>query len=209
MKTSTLIKCLLPLSFLAFGGTSYSAPSLKIKKIQTGGTGCPNGTVTTSISNDQQAFTLIFDEFFVELAGRRPSQRRACQIDLTMKVPAGWSYSIGTFDYRGYAYLEPGVQATQTAMYYFQGGSNSPTFTTRFGGNQEFDDVYSVRDTIAIAAAVWSPCGVNRNLQIKTDLRLERRNRRSDAYGYISTDSIDGEVSTKYYYKFWWQWRKC
>ena len=208
MKKRTIFKALLPLGLLALSAPSYSQ-SLKIKKIKTGGTGCPNGTVTTSISNDQKAFTLIFDEFFVELAGRRPSQRRACQIDLTMKVPAGWSYSIGRFDYRGYGYLEPGVQGTQTALYYFQGSGQSDVFTTRFGGNREFDDIYTVSDTIGINAMVWSPCGVNRNLQIKTDLRLQRRNSRSNAYGYLSTDSLDGEFKTKHKYKFWWQWRRC
>ena len=209
MKTRILLKTLLPFCALALGAPAMGQ-NLQIRNIQSGGTGCPAGTVTTSISNDKQAFTVIFDEFFVELAGRRPSQRRSCQLDLTMRVPAGWSFSIGQFDYRGYAFLEPGVTATQTAFYYFQGdGANSRVFRTDLRGSngKEFDDIYQLTDTIGLNAVVWSPCGANRNLQIKTDLRLQKRNRA--AYGYISTDSIDGEFRNVHQYKFYWQWRRC
>lgn len=199
----------LPVAALLYGSSLMAAPKIKVQNIQTGGTGCPAGTVTQSVSQDKQAFTLIFDEFFVELAGRRPMQRRNCQIDLTLKVPSGWQFSIATFDYRGYAYLERGVEATQTAYYYFQGGQTSGMFETRIGGNRDFDDVYQVTDTLGIASLVWSPCGASRNMQINTDLRLKKRSPRSNAYGYMSTDSIDGQFRTQYWFRFGTRWRRC
>lgn len=213
MKKFILISGLLAAPLVFSGSAQAEGPNpneVWVESIQAGGTGCPAGTYTQSISDDRQAFTLIFDEFFVELAGRRPVQRKNCQIDLALHVPNGWQFSIASFDYRGYAYLEPGIDAVQTAYYYFQGQGNSPTFYTQIGdGSSEFDDIYTISDTIGIESVVWSPCGATRNLQINTDLRVQRRNRRSQAYGYLSTDSIDGEFQTRHSWRFGFYWRPC
>ena len=227
MKISVL-KGLLPLSFMAFAGVAMAdspdADEVYIKNLVTGGSGCPNGTVTESISDDRQAFTLIFDEFYAEVYDGKKMDTRFCQINLTLHVPSGWQYSLATFDYRGYAYLEEGAAATQRASYYFTGDGQTTTFQTAIEHDgYDFDDIYQISDTIGMASVVWSPCGAERALNVKTQLQLtnkyhprnnpdayhKRRNRRGvkGAYGYMSTDSADGHIEQVIRFGLWW--RRC
>ena len=85
-----------------------------------GGTGCPPGTVASSFSPDRTTFTMIFDSFIASSGPGVPvtDSRKNCQINVDMRYPSGWSYSIVSVDYRGYASLPAGVSATQKATYY-------------------------------------------------------------------------------------------
>ena len=85
-----------------------------------GGSGCPAGTVASSFATDRKTFTMIFDSF-VASSGTGVAiteNRKNCQINVDMYYPQGWSYSIVSVDYRGYASLPAGVTATQKATYY-------------------------------------------------------------------------------------------
>jgi hypothetical protein len=88
-----------------------------------GGTGCPSGTVSSILSDDRTIMTLIFDEFVASIGPgiRITEARKNCQLNLNLRYPGGFQYSIFSADYRGYAYLEKGVTGTQRSAYYFSG----------------------------------------------------------------------------------------
>lgn len=179
------------------------ADNVYINKIVYGGNGCPQGTVSELISPDKQSFTLLMDEYIAEIGPYvdRKQNRKSCQIGVELVVPAGWSYSVATIDYRGFADLDQGVTGQQVASYYFQGQGKTGQFASNISGRYNSD--YHFRDTIGLNAQVWSPCGQTRALNIKSEVRLATRNR--NAQGVMTIDSVDGAVAMKYGLV----WRRC
>jgi hypothetical protein len=181
------------------------APSyVRVKSISYAGSGCPAGTVATNVAQDRQAFTLLFDSYIAEVGPGVPfrEKRKNCQINLDLDFPSGWSYSIFTVDYRGYASLERGVKATQQASYYFQGQGQTATLKTVLKG--PLDQNFQIRDTLGLDATVWSPCGARRALNINSQVQADNTGA-SNKYGLITTDSIDGELKLVYGIK----WTRC
>ncbi|WP_141732606.1 DUF4360 domain-containing protein [Oligoflexus tunisiensis] len=180
---------------------------ITIKKIQYNGTGCPLGTVAKNISEDKTAFTLTFSEFVAE-AGPGISLsagRKNCVATLVLDVPAGWQYSIGSFYFRGFMALDKGIRAEHSASYFLEGQGKTGTFSSRQSGPYENDYVFN--DNVGISSAVWSPCGVERALNINTSIRVSNTNSRQypNAQGLITNDSIDGQIT-----QVWGlTWRRC
>ena len=165
------------------------------------GSGCPSGTVASDISEDAQAFTLLFDRYIAEAGPgiARSENRKNCNVLLNLHVPAGWSFTIMSVDYRGFAQLDSGTIGEEVSEYYFQ-GQRGPAFSTSLRG--PYNDDYVVSDDIPIQDMVWSQCGVNRALNIKTQVRVNASyNRRA----LMTLDSIDGEFRQIYHM----QWRRC
>ena len=95
------------------------------------------------------------------------------------------------------------MSGRQFASYYFQGNpvERDEVRTTLVG---PFDDTYLFSDKIELAdSVVWSPCGVTRDLNIVTRLRVQNSSPRRT--GYMNLSAVDG--STKLEFKL--AWRKC
>jgi hypothetical protein len=172
--------------------------------ITANGTGCPAGTWDTQLSADGQTFTTTFSAFEAEVDPRRAVSIKNCQLAIKLHSPQGLSYSVQEFYYGGYAFLEDGVNARVISNYYFQGNpaDNQQPETTFVGPK---DDTYLIQDTRnqIEAKPVWSPCGVDRNLNVNTTLRLLNSNPRKN--GYVNVSAVDG--STKLVLKL--SWRRC
>jgi hypothetical protein len=183
-------------AILALAGLALATPEIDpsqiyLSSISYGGTGCPQGSVGSSFSNDRQSFTLIFDSFVASTGPGvpLPESRKNCQLNLNVHMPQGFSYSIATFDYRGYVQLPAGATAEQKSIYYFQGEAAQASAGTRFSGPVSKD--YLSRDTLGVVA--WMPCGrivpVNVNAQVRVTAPAGQQ-------AQITTDSIDGKVRT-------------
>lgn len=183
----------------------YDVPAdpIYISRIIYGGNGCPQGSVSELVAPDRQSFTLLMDEYIAEIGPYidRRDNRKSCQIGVELVVPAGWSYSVATIDYRGFADLDRGVTGTHMASYYFQGQGATGQFASHFAG--PYANNYQLRDTLGLEAQVWSPCGQTRALNIKSEVRLASRAR--NAEGVMTVDSVDGTVAMKYGLA----WRRC
>ena len=211
MKVSGLTKILAPMALLAASTVaSANTPNPRevyIQGITYNGSGCPLGTVAENVSADAKAFTLTFSDYIAE-AGPGVSLRdgrRNCQVTLDLKVPQGWQYSFGTFDYRGYVFLDRGMQAAHNTSYYFQGQGDTGRFESVMHGDIDRD--YTFRDSIALGSMVWSSCDASRALNINTAINVRNSNKRRypDAAGLITNDSIDGEIK----HVFGIRWRRC
>lgn len=168
------------------------------------GNGCSPGTVDTMVSPDAKAFTMFFSEFIASGGGTTPisEQQKICNIGLTLRFPQGWSYSIVGVDYRGYASLDAGVQGLQASEYWIQGaGTARARLASSFFG--PYADEYLLKDRLALTSVVWSPCGVNRSMNIRARVAVQNTDR--NRKGLLTIDSIDGEV--KHIYGL--QWRRC
>jgi hypothetical protein len=49
------------------------------------------------------------------------ASRINCQLNINLKYPSGFQYSVLGTDFRGYTYLDAGVTGVQSANYYFSG----------------------------------------------------------------------------------------
>ena len=173
---------------------------VRIRSLTYAGTGCPAGSVAQNISPDNLAFTLLFDNYVAEAGPGVPlSQgRKNCQINVDLEYPAGWTYTLISIDYRGYANLDPGARGTQKATYYFQGSAGQSSAQSTLYGPKNQD--YNYRDVIG--SPNWSYCRVFRALNINSQVRVDAG---GGARGLMTTDSVDGQVIATYGFT----WRHC
>jgi len=132
MKCSTFF-LLTPLALAFPAPTPQDAPSghdIAIQAVTYGGTGCPDNTVQGLLSDDRTTITLSFDQYTVQSGPNIPAteRRKFCQLQLKLKYPGGFQYSVFGADYRGYGSLEKSVQGTVQSTYYFSGQQNQVSF---------------------------------------------------------------------------------
>jgi len=175
-----------------------------VESISYGGTGCPQGSVSTSFSPDRTTFTLIFDSFVAQVGPTIAVKeaRKNCQINTNFHVPAGWQYSVMSADYRGYVSLDAGVKASQKTIYYFQGEVAQVSSGANFAGPTDQD--YVVHDQVPFNTKITSLCNNARPINANTDVRIDKT-ANPNGRGQMSTDSLDGRVT----YKLNLLWQRC
>lgn len=186
--------------------TSALADDIRLGVPGYGGTGCPAGSVSATLSPDQKALTLIFDQYVVEAGGfsGKRLDRKNCQIALPIHVPSGYSFSILEMDYRGFNSLPRGA-SSQLNLEYFLAYPGSPSsglrYSKRFMGPQ--DQEYLVSNVLGLEAVVWSPCGTDVNLRTTTSMMVQANSRNESSMATV--DSIDAKAGIVYAL----QWRRC
>jgi hypothetical protein len=161
------------------------------------GSGCPTGTAAVALSQDKKAFTVTYSQYTVESG---VASERNCQLNMRVNVPGGYTYSVASVDYRGYAQLAGGTNGAVHGTYYFAGHSSSAYTTHNINGPKSGNWQYT--DQVAYQSQVWHPCGEQRNLNANTRLTLSNASRSGS---FISMDSTDVSFSTVYNLN----WRSC
>ncbi|MGX9890564.1 DUF4360 domain-containing protein [Streptomyces sp. STR69] len=169
------------------------------------GSGCPQGTTAVAVSEDNTAFTVTYSAYLAQVGGNSDPTafRKNCQLNLVVHVPQGFTYAIASVDYRGFASLQRGASGAQKASYYFQGSSSTVAKNHPFNG--PYDDNWQATDSTDWAQLVWAPCGVQRNFNINTELRVAAGTSSSSAVSFMTMDSTDGDISTIYHMA----WKEC
>lgn len=176
---------------------------VKLVDVSYGGNGCPQGTVGKAFSSDKTLITLFFDKYIAESGpGVSPSKNRAaCQLNLKMNFPQGWQFGVFKADYRGYVGLPEKTRGYSKATYYFSGDRSQVEREVWFDGPLYKDYIKS--DTIGIESTVWSPCGAEGLLNIKSSIGILPVGTAKP--GLLTVDSAD--LKYKQYYHI--QWRRC
>ncbi|KUJ19422.1 uncharacterized protein LY89DRAFT_642471 [Mollisia scopiformis] len=203
---SALLTLALAVAALAAPAPTSPAPpagQVSIKSITYGGTGCPQGSVGSFISDDKQTFTLIFDNYVASIGPgvAVTENRKNCQINLDLSYPSGFQYSVFNTVYRGYVGIDAGVTARQQSTFYFSGQSAQCSTGTNFSGPKSGD--YSVTDSLPLTSVVWSPCGASTALNINSQVRLASTS--TSGTGQITDDSVDGKIT----FVVGVQWQTC
>ncbi len=187
---------------LMFAGTaSAQAQQITLGQPGYGGTGCPAGSVSVTLSPDQTSLSLLFDGYIVEAGGTtgRSFDRKNCNVAIPVNVPQGLSVSIISIDYRGFNQLPAGASSTFAVEYFFAGG-RGPTFSRNFRG--ELADEYLIHNELTAEATVWSACGASVNLRTNSSIRVQTTANRQ---ALATVDSED--VSAAIIYNL--RWRRC
>ncbi|KAF1846300.1 uncharacterized protein K460DRAFT_122931 [Cucurbitaria berberidis CBS 394.84] len=184
-------------------GDAPPAGQVKIRGVSYGGTGCPQGTMSSQISADRSIVTLIFDSYIASIGPgiSVTEQRKNCQLNVDIEYPGGFQYSILSADYRGYAAIQKGVSGTLKSTYYFSG--QTAQTSTEYGFTGPVNGDYLKHDEADSTSIVWSPCGATGMLNINSQVRLTSSN--SSATGLLTTDSTDLKFTQVVYV----QWKKC
>jgi hypothetical protein len=172
--------------------------------ITANGTGCPAGTWEANIDPAGETFTLTFSQYETSLSPGQRISVKDCQLGIKLHSPQGLSYSISSFFYSGYAYLDSvGMSGRQTAKYYFQ-GNPIDGLEARTDLVGRFDDAYTYEDSVPVVDLVWSPCGSDRMLNVSTRV-ITINNPGKTGTAYMNTLAVDGSVQLK----FRLSWRTC
>ncbi|KAK4120175.1 hypothetical protein N657DRAFT_649229 [Parathielavia appendiculata] len=180
-----------------------SGHEVEIRGFTYGGSGCPAKSVGSQLSTDLTTLTLLYDSFIAQSGeGIKPSEhRKNCQLNVKLKYPHGWQFSVFKADYRGYANIHPKDKGTCKATYYFSGDSKQYSSAVTFHG--PYDDNYLKTDQFNLESLVWSPCGAEGMLNINNEVRLTPLD--SKRANLLTVDSTDLKFKQICYL----QWRKC
>jgi len=196
MRNSILLMSALMLSAPVFasGDISLGEPGY-------GGTGCPDGTVSVTLSPDQKSLSLLFDQYQLSVGGEtgKSFDRKSCNIAIPVHVPQGLSVSILKIDFRGFNHL-PQSATSQFNVEYFFAGTRGPSFRRDFRG--PLDEDYLINNELAAQAVVWSGCGADVNLRTNSSMRVKTVSNRE---AMASIDSEDVNAAIVYQL----QWRAC
>lgn len=191
----------LAVSFLG-QGLAHADDPITLGQPQMGGSGCPQGTASATLSPDQSALSILFDQFQVNAGGSSGKRfdRKACNIAIPVHVPQGYSISVMQIDYRGFNNLPYGA-STRFNVEYFFAGSQGPRYSRNFQGPLNSD--YTLSNQLVAQSLVWSECGADVNLRTNASL-LTMTNRNYDET-MSTVDSADVKASIVYHI----QWRRC
>ncbi|WUI02660.1 DUF4360 domain-containing protein [Spirillospora sp. NBC_00431] len=169
------------------------------------GPGCLAGTVGVALVPRRDDFTVTYADYLVQAGGSSTptDARKYCHIALKVHVPQGFAYAISSTTYRGYAWLETGVNATQSAGYYFQGTPLTGQHSLSLNGPHE--NSWASTHKVDESELVYSPCGEARNLNIRTELRVRQGTSDPSKVSFIGMDSTDGSIKTTYHFA----WKTC
>ena len=114
-----------------------------------------------------------------------------CDVTIKLHSPQGLSFSVTSLAYSGYGYLETaGMKGTFSARYAF---GRLDAGSTRRDAYGPYDGSFAFEDTLQNARVVWSPCGLDHELTVRTQLSLT--NSRPAGAGYANLLSLDGQTN--------------
>jgi hypothetical protein len=189
------------LSVAAAASAQINPDDISLGEPGYGGTGCPSGSVSTTLSPDAKSLSLIFDQYQVSTGGEtgRTFDRKSCNVAIPVHVPEGYSVSVLKVDYRGFNHL-PARASSQFNVEYFFAGGRGPAFRRTFYGVLDSD--YLIQNTLVAESMVWSRCGEDVNLRTNSSIRL------SGPAGAEAMATVDSEdVNAAIIYQL--QWRRC
>jgi hypothetical protein len=173
------------------------------------GSGCPADTVGVALTPDQKTLSVVFDAFVAQAGDSVGLKKdvKACKLIVPMNVPQGLQFTIVKLDYRGYNLVPEKAKNKYTATYLLTDEKNrqmSWAVQKQFNFSGPLDDDYTVSNEVQ--NLVWSPCGKNVKLNIKT--RAVAMSNKAGEDAMATVDSLDMSVSnTQLGYHL--QWRKC
>lgn len=135
------------------------------------GSGCAAGTSTTNGSDG--TFTTTLNAFSAQTSGPGGFALKNCQLGIALKSSENLSYAVTAVSIKGQASLAAGSSATTSANLYVQG---DPSVAIKLEEKTSgfLSGALSFDKQVAPTAAVWTPCGVSRSLNVGTTVRLDQ-----------------------------------
>lgn len=185
---------------------------IQVAVLRTFGAGCPDGSVSATLSPDQTTVSILFDKLATQLpAGPAPAQEsKSCTIVLGVKSIGQYRVAIVGSDVRGYANVPAGSRSSISIKH--AGIFNAPKDMSHM--NFKRDLVGPVEENIEMAnrfphKPLWSDCGSQQRynpnifpfMNITIDINSVNQNEEQDLIAAI--DSLDYSGSPLVYHVAW------
>jgi hypothetical protein len=173
-----------------FALQNIEAQNLKVGHPNFGGNGCPVDSVNLTVSPDDTAVSVLFDQMIVESGGNtnRRSEQKTCKLSIPIEVPKGFKATVAKVDYRGYVFASKQNIFNNLSVDYIWFAHPGRHYESKFKG--PIDDVFALSQNIQAHLKQWTACGQASQLVITADI-LTRTNPQGDT-SILALDSIDG-----------------
>jgi Domain of unknown function (DUF4360) len=162
------------------GAPAVSAPKAGDPKVEiqgnvaAGGSGCPEGSVSATVSPDGQELSVLFDKFIADTT-KTGQNRKKCDLAIPVKVPQGFQVSLYTADFRGY--VAPATTGKLKVEYFFAGNTGT-TYTKELTGEIDYTE------TQKVVGSTFSACGDSVNMRMSASMVAKGK-------GIATVDSLD------------------
>lgn len=190
------MKALLTLAILALGLSAQAQIRLGIPAY--GGTGCPAGSASVSITDDQQILSVLFDNFVAQAPTMQGAtfDRKSCNLRIPVSVGPGYQVALIAFDYRGFAAIPSGGRGQFEARYAYVGQRRPAIFRKSFQSGRA--DNYSLKNELISTTVDWTPCSTGRDLMMTVDANILAVTNSMQQATNVSIDSVDVEAGLLY-----------
>lgn len=154
-------------------------------------------SATPVSSPDGSSLSILFDDMAVS----GDTTHRSCQVTAPLNLPEGYSLGVYKVDYRGFAQLAKGQQATLTVDYNLGPKGNGRHFSRKVKG--VIEDDFVLTENIGAGQMKRVGCGAAASLSVEVDLTLSGKS----AGGEATLDSSDGTAKHGLVYHF--DLKKC
>jgi hypothetical protein len=165
------MRTLLAIIALTLSGSLAYADEIALGKLGYGGSGCPGGSASVTLSGDRMELRLLFEKYQAAAGGATGKifDRKSCSLAIPIHVSQGNSVSILAVDYRGFNRLPRGARSQFKVEYFFAGG-RGPIFMKTFSG--PLDSAYLFSNEVVAGALGWSACGADVILRSNSSIEI-------------------------------------
>lgn len=172
---------LLALSPLASAADPSPLHNVTMTVVVTNGSGCPKGTVSSTLSKDGTVATFGIDAHETYFGPSYPPSQKVkdCIINLQFDFPLGFFPEILDSTYHGSARLAAGMEAIVDSKFYSATAADEPIFgvaTTRVNVAGAMDGQYTETGVLATRDSEYNACGRTTIATLVTN-RVEVRSR--------------------------------
>ena len=189
-------------ALVGVASTEARAEDIQLGEPGYGGSGCPMGSASVTLSPDSKSLSILFDQYVVEAGSaiNRTFERKNCDIAIPVRIPEGYSVSVFQIDYRGFSALPPGAYARFNVNYFMAGTRGLSQVKTFYG---PLTQDYLLTSDLEARSLVWSECGADTNLRVSTGMFVQSNRQGEQAMSTV--DSADVKAGIIYHLKF----RRC
>ncbi|MBY0554946.1 DUF4360 domain-containing protein [bacterium] len=189
------MKALLTVAILALGLSAEAQIRLGVPAY--GGTGCPAGTASVSLTDDQSILSVLFDAFVAQAPLNGASfDRKSCNLRIPVSVGPGYQVALIAFDYRGFAAIPNGGRGSFEARYAYVGQARPAIFRKNFAAGRA--DNYSLKNELISTSIDWTPCSTGRDLMMTVDANILAVTNSAQQATNVSIDSVDVSAGMLY-----------
>jgi hypothetical protein len=158
------LSLLLALSPLASAADVSPLYNVTMTVVMSNGRGCPDGTVSSALSEDGTVATFGFDAHETYFGPSYPPSRKVqdCIVNLQFDFPLGFRYIFVDSTYHGSARLAPGMEATVDSKFYSATAADEPIFgpaSTRVNVAGAMDGEYTETGVMSTRTNEYDACG--------------------------------------------------
>ncbi|GAB1309914.1 hypothetical protein MFIFM68171_00124 [Madurella fahalii] len=181
--------------------------TVRVEEMVYSGNGCPQGSVSVSMSPDADALTIGYDYFHVHIGpGYSPTEKtKDCVIQLTVRNPSGTQFAITDSTYHGYASLDEGLTKIIHSTYTFTTGAYDAVIDTQLaiegGGIWAPGQLFTATKPIPEASWIWSPCGNSSILATRERVTLQSKS--------AGASHSEDDASVPFTHQLGLKWRAC